>query len=113
MVDEKTYYLEQAARCRRLAQTISDPEFARKLLAMGREYEEKATAVSSPPLVPSGVTHMACLAQKNIECRAYQLWEQAGMPQGRDQEFYLEAERQLKRSMFAANLKFPQSLSAR
>lgn len=31
-----------------------------------------------------------------MECRAYQLWEQAGMPKGRDQEFYLEAERQLK-----------------
>jgi hypothetical protein len=34
--------------------------------------------------------------QKDMECRAYQLWEQAGMPKGRDQEFYLEAERQLK-----------------
>jgi Protein of unknown function (DUF2934) len=28
--------------------------------------------------------------------RAYQLWEQAGKPEGRDQEFYHEAERQLK-----------------
>lgn len=27
--------------------------------------------------------------------RAYQLWEQAGKPEGRDQEFYLEAEREL------------------
>ncbi len=27
--------------------------------------------------------------------RAYQLWEQAGKPEGRDQEFYHEAERQL------------------
>jgi hypothetical protein len=27
--------------------------------------------------------------------RAYQLWEQAGKPDGRDQEFYHEAERQL------------------
>jgi hypothetical protein len=28
--------------------------------------------------------------------RAYQLWEQAGKPEGRDEEFYHEAERQLK-----------------
>ncbi|WOH56897.1 DUF2934 domain-containing protein [Bradyrhizobium sp. BWC-3-1] len=34
--------------------------------------------------------------KKDIERRAYQLWQQAGMPGGRDQEFYSEAERQLK-----------------
>ncbi|QOG23983.1 Protein of unknown function [Bradyrhizobium arachidis] len=38
-------------------------------------------------------------SQKQIECRAYRLWEQAGMPKGRDQEFYLEAERQLKKEL--------------
>ena len=27
--------------------------------------------------------------------RAYELWQQAGEPEGRDQEFYLEAEREL------------------
>ncbi len=27
--------------------------------------------------------------------RAYQLWEQAGKPEGRDQEFYHQAEREL------------------
>ncbi|WP_247383562.1 MULTISPECIES: DUF2934 domain-containing protein [unclassified Bradyrhizobium] len=29
--------------------------------------------------------------QKDIECRAYELWQQAGMPEGRDQEFYLDS----------------------
>jgi hypothetical protein len=28
--------------------------------------------------------------------RAYQLWQQAGEPEGRDQEFYLQAERELQ-----------------
>jgi hypothetical protein len=28
--------------------------------------------------------------------RAYELWEQAGKPEGRDQEFYLQAERELQ-----------------
>jgi hypothetical protein len=31
-----------------------------------------------------------------IAGRAYHLWEQAGRPQGRDQEFWLEAEVQLR-----------------
>jgi hypothetical protein len=30
--------------------------------------------------------------------RAYELWEQAGKPNGRDQEFYLQAERELTES---------------
>ena len=28
--------------------------------------------------------------------RAYELWEQAGKPEGRDQEFYHQAERELE-----------------
>jgi hypothetical protein len=28
--------------------------------------------------------------------RAYQLWQQAGEPEGRDGEFYLQAERELR-----------------
>ena len=39
-----------------------------------------------------------------IECRAYRLWEQAGQPQGRDKEFYVEAERQLKEEQFGPQL---------
>ncbi|MCK1296386.1 DUF2934 domain-containing protein [Bradyrhizobium sp. 30] len=37
--------------------------------------------------------------KKDIERRAYQLWQQAGMPEGRDQEFYWEAEQQLKEEL--------------
>ncbi|MCK1711624.1 MULTISPECIES: DUF2934 domain-containing protein [unclassified Bradyrhizobium] len=49
------------------------------------------------------------LSQKDIERRAYQLWEQAGMPKQRDQEFYLEAERQLK-ELTRHELKLPNTL---
>jgi Protein of unknown function (DUF2934) len=31
--------------------------------------------------------------------RAYELWEQAGKPDGRDQEFYLQAERELQEAL--------------
>jgi hypothetical protein len=39
---------------------------------------------------------MAKPAQIDIVRRAYQLWQQAGEPEGRDQEFYLQAERELQ-----------------
>ncbi|MEA2262353.1 MAG: hypothetical protein QOJ51_5178 [Acidobacteriaceae bacterium] len=37
-------------------------------------------------------------AQIDIVRRAYELWEQAGKPEGRDQEFYHQAERELQGS---------------
>lgn len=33
--------------------------------------------------------------REDVAARAYQLWEQHGWPDGRDMEFWLEAERQL------------------
>jgi Protein of unknown function (DUF2934) len=35
-------------------------------------------------------------AEMDIVRLAYQLWEQAGKPDGRDQEFYRQAERELQ-----------------
>jgi hypothetical protein len=35
----------------------------------------------------------------DIVRRAYELWEQAGKPEGRDQEFYLQAERELQEAL--------------
>jgi hypothetical protein len=32
-----------------------------------------------------------------ITLRAYQLWQQAGQPQGRDEEFYFQAEEELRK----------------
>jgi Protein of unknown function (DUF2934) len=49
--------------------------------------------------------------QKYIERRAYKLWEDAGQPKGRDQEFYLEAERQLEKSASATNSRRPITFS--
>jgi hypothetical protein len=37
----------------------------------------------------------------DIVRRAYELWEQAGKPDGRDQEFYLQAERELQEAAAA------------
>jgi hypothetical protein len=38
-------------------------------------------------------------AEMDIVRRAYELWEQAGKPNGRDQEFYHQAEQELKNAI--------------
>jgi hypothetical protein len=35
-------------------------------------------------------------AQEQIERRAYELWQQAGFPEGRDKEFEQQAEQELR-----------------
>jgi hypothetical protein len=42
---------------------------------------------------------MARPLQIDIIRRAYQLWELAGRPEGRDQEFYLQAEQELQKAL--------------
>jgi hypothetical protein len=39
---------------------------------------------------------MAYPAPMDIVRRAYELWQQAGEPEGRDWEFYLQAEKELR-----------------
>jgi hypothetical protein len=34
--------------------------------------------------------------KENITRRAYELWERAGKPEGRDEEFYRQAEQELR-----------------
>lgn len=38
---------------------------------------------------------MHALNDEKIRARAYQLWDQAGQPEGREQEFWFDAEREL------------------
>lgn len=47
-------------------------------------------------LVPSEAPEPPRCAQMDVARRAYYLWEQAGHPDGRAEEFYFEAERQLR-----------------
>jgi hypothetical protein len=37
--------------------------------------------------------------KEQITNRAYELWEQAGQPEGRDEEFYLQAEKELQEEL--------------
>jgi hypothetical protein len=46
----------------------------------------------------------------DIVRRAYQLWQQAGEPEGRDQEFYLLAEQELRNEDKSSPLRTPDNL---
>ena len=46
----------------------------------------------------------------NIVRRAYELWEQAGKPEGRDQEFYHLAEQELRDADKSSPLRTPDNL---
>lgn len=45
---------------------------------------------------PIGSIRMSEPTQEHIERRVYELWQQAGFPQGRDEEFRHQAERELR-----------------
>lgn len=53
---------------------------------------------------------MAPVLEEDIRKRARELWEAAGRPEGRDEEFWHEAERRLKEEMIQHELKTPDTL---
>ena len=53
---------------------------------------------------------MIKIEQEAIRDRAFELWEAAGRPEGREDHFWLEAERQLKEEQIRHELKVPDSL---
>jgi hypothetical protein len=48
--------------------------------------------------------------EDEIRERAHQLWEQAGKPDGQDEQFWREAERQLRDERVQHELKTPDTL---
>jgi Protein of unknown function (DUF2934) len=48
--------------------------------------------------------------KEQIIHRAYQLWEQAGKPEGRDDEFYHLAEQELRNADQSSPLRTPDNL---
>jgi hypothetical protein len=67
-------------------------ELARKTLD---EVSREDPAPAPPPGASAAPAPPAAApADESIKVRAYQLWEMAGCPEGRDQEFYFQAERE-------------------
>jgi len=58
--------------------------------------KNKAPLLSSRSSTPSTDPSLS-LSKTDIASRAEALWRQNGCPQGRDEEFWLEAEQQLRR----------------
>ncbi len=53
---------------------------------------------------------MAEPTETEIIRRAYELWEKAGKPEGRDQEFYHQAEQELRNEDKSSTLRTPDNL---
>jgi DUF2934 family protein len=74
--------LEQAQR---LASEIADPTTFQRLKAFIEELRERLQRRLA-----------SRRSRQEIRARAHELWEQDGRPSGRDLEFWLRAERELK-----------------
>jgi hypothetical protein len=53
---------------------------------------------------------MADPTEEDIKRRAYELWEKAGQPEGRDEEFYRLAEQELRNEDKSDPMRTPDTL---
>ena len=74
------------AQTRRLASAVTDPKTQRRLADLQDELTETLRRF---PRRSGGIP------ESRIRARAHELWEQNGRPQGRDEQFWLQAEREL------------------
>ena len=53
---------------------------------------------------------LAMINPEDIRTRAHELWELAGKPDGKEEHFWIEAERELKERQIRHELKTPDNL---
>jgi hypothetical protein len=75
----------QLKQAQRLASEITDQTTFQRLKAFIEELRERLQRRLA-----------SRRSRQEIRARAYELWEQSGWPPGRDLEFWLQAERELK-----------------
>jgi Protein of unknown function (DUF2934) len=75
--------LAKARKYREFAGWIGDPEAAHRILALVAKLRGRAEVMAKP-------------SQNRIRRRARQIWQENGCPSGRDEEFWLQAERELR-----------------
>lgn len=90
----KEHLQGKAAKYRDYVRWISDPEIAESILDLASELEQRAMQ----------------LDQEDIRTRAYDLWRRAGEPDGRDHEFWLLAEQELRNEDKSSPLRTPDNL---
>jgi hypothetical protein len=74
------------AQANRLAATVLDQTTQRRL---NRLRDELAESLRKYP------DRRARISEEQVRARAHELWEAHGRPQGRDEEFWVQAEREL------------------
>ena len=75
--------LAKANKYRRLARTVSDQEIVGRISDLSDDLEKQAQQLNK------------MLREETIRTRAHQIWQEHDRPAGRDEEFWLEAEREL------------------
>ena len=75
--------LEKADKYRNFARWVGDRETVQRILALTEELKQRARAMAKPK-------------EDKIRKRASEIWEENGRPVGRDEEFWLQAERELQ-----------------
>jgi hypothetical protein len=75
--------LAKVRKYRRLARTLTDSETAGRIWQLTNDLENQADQLAQ------------MLHEERIRTRAHQLWVEQNRPAGRDDEFWLEAEREL------------------
>jgi Protein of unknown function (DUF2934) len=75
--------LAKANKYRNFARWVGDRETVRRILALTQELMQQARALAKPN-------------EEKIRKRAREIWEENGRPVGRDEEFWLRAEREFR-----------------
>ena len=93
-VHQRTQLQAKAEKYRSYVRWISDPEIAQEVLHLASELERQAVQPD----------------EEDIRTRAYDLWMQVGEPENRDEEFWLQAEQELRNQNKVSPLRTPDDL---
>jgi hypothetical protein len=83
-MDDPEKMRHQIELAERVASTVSDGTTAQRLIAFANELRRMLQGWQN-----------ARRRRHETRARAYELWEQAGRPSGRDEQFWFQAEREL------------------
>jgi hypothetical protein len=75
--------LAKAYKYRNFARWVGDRETVQRILALADELIQRARALARPD-------------EANIRRRAREIWKENGRPAGRDEEFWFQAEREIR-----------------
>jgi Protein of unknown function (DUF2934) len=95
--DSQSHLRAKADKYRVFARWLSDRETAQRILTLTNELEQRASAMEKP-------------SEEDIRKRAHELWEHAGKPENRDEEFWHLAEQELRNADKSSPLRTPDNL---